>query len=80
MNKCKLESMTEPELRDLMNAVATAVMDKCRELWVEEPMMCLLLFSDPKVAQYICNCPRDTTIKAMRECADRLEKKEDVVR
>jgi hypothetical protein len=47
---------------------------------VEKPQFCLLLFNDPKIAQYVCNCRREDVILAMRECAERLENKQDVTR
>lgn len=72
----RLLYMTEPELAKVMNNAATAVV---REL-PPKSLFVLLAFDDPKVAQYISNCQRADVIKALREAADRLEKKEDVER
>jgi len=77
----KLETMTEPELRDLMNRCAQAVQITAVEFCgVEKPEFVLVLFNDPKVAQYVANCTRESMIEAMRETADRLERGEDVPR
>ena len=75
----RIEDMTEPELRDLMNRVARAVE---RELPPVEPrsMFVVLVFDDPRIAQYVSSCQRSDIITAMRECADRLERKQDVRR
>lgn len=76
----RLEDMTEPELRDFCNTAARAVEGAAAACGVEKPMFVLLMFNDPKVAQYVCNCKRTDVIKAMRECASRLEGRQDVVR
>lgn len=76
----KLEDMTEPELKRLMNAMAGAVERAARSLNVEYPHFALVVFNDPRIAQYISNCTRDTMIEAMRETADRLERRQDVPR
>lgn len=75
-----LETMTEPELRNLMNEVCLAITTTAADLRVERPLFVVVMFNDPKVAQYAANCRREDIIKAMRETADRLEGKEDVVR
>lgn len=43
---------------------------------------CLLVFGmdAPGIANYVCNTGREDMIKALRETADRLEKKQDNVR
>jgi len=76
----RLEDMDEPELRDLCTKLALGLEYLCEKLGVEKPHFALLLFNDPKIAQYVCNCQRSDVIKAMRACADRLAKKEDVPR
>ncbi len=43
-------------------------------------MFALVIFDDPAIAQYISSCNRADMIKAMRETADRLEKRQDVSR
>lgn len=72
----RLEEMTEPELRDLMNRCARAVQEQLG--W--QSQFVLLVFDDPKIAQYVSTCERKSIIEAMRECANRLEAKEDVPR
>jgi hypothetical protein len=76
----KLEDMTEPELRQLMNATGKAIEYAAEVCDVEKPMFVVVLFNDPKVAQYAANCERADVIKAMRETADRLANREHVER
>jgi hypothetical protein len=76
-----LDEMTEPELRNLMNAMARAVENTGRNFGVTpKPYFTLLVWNDPKIAQYVSNCERHSMIAAIRETADRLEQKEDVTR
>ncbi len=87
-----MENMTEPELASLMRDCAKAI---DQELWLAavtkygtteanskstRPKFALLVFDDPKVAQYISSCQREDMIKALRESADRMEKRQDVAR
>lgn len=76
----RLEDMTEPELANLMTTVARAIVNTAANLGVEKPLFALVMFNDPKIAQYIGNCRREDIILSMRETADRLERKEDVTR
>lgn len=76
----KLINMTEPELKDLMNSCAYAIEGAAKIHRVEKPLFALILFNDPQIGQYICNCERETTIKALRETADRLERNQDISR
>jgi hypothetical protein len=76
----KLEFMTEPELRHLMNAVGTSIELAAEYCGVERLNFVVVLFNDPKVAQYAANCQREDIVKAMRETADRLESRQDVPR
>jgi hypothetical protein len=76
----RLEDMTEPELRHLLDAIGKRIEQVATSRGVDRPHFALLLFNDPRVAQYVCNCERADVIKAMRECADRLEGRQDVVR
>ena len=72
----RFEEMTEPELRTACVAAAKAV-----EASVPPgTLFMLLLFDDPKFAQYVSNCCRSTRVQALREAADRLEGKDDVPR
>jgi hypothetical protein len=79
-NLRRLEFMTEPELRELMENYAIALEIIAEKMHVEKPRFCLVVFNDPKVAQYIANCERDCMIEAMRETAERLDKRETVER
>ncbi len=76
-----MKDMTEPELRDLMNAVARAVNRELPAPWAgHRSQFVVLVFDDPAVAQYISSCDRSTMVEALRECADRLESREDIPR
>lgn len=76
------EDMTEPELREACSRIARATeaelppgpSSRGKALFV------LVIFDDPKVAQYVSNANRQDIIKSMRETADRLERREDVTR
>lgn len=75
-----LENMTEPELRGFCNTLAGGIEFMAGDCGVERPLFVLLLFNDPKIAQYVANTSRDNIVRALRETADRLERKEDVTR
>lgn len=74
----QLEDMTEPELREL----TTAVLDSVKALLPPNTGFCVLFwpFGSHGVSQYGSNSRREDMIKALRECADRLEKRQDVPR
>lgn len=74
----KLQDMTEPELKLLMNQQAEGITMTNRVYGAEKPMFVLVMFNDPALGQYISNCRREDVILALREMADRLEK-DDVV-
>jgi hypothetical protein len=77
----RLEDMDEREISDAMMAAAATIERIFRINGVrEKPKFCLVVFSDPKVAQYISNCQRTDMIAAMRETADRIERNQDVRR
>ncbi len=76
----RLEDMTEPELADLMRAFGSAIKRTSVEAGIGRPQFVLLLFNDPAVCQYIASIERDGAIKAMRETADRMERKETLER
>jgi hypothetical protein len=75
-----LRDMDEVELNDFMKTMAGALEFTARHEGVEKPFFVLLLFNDPEVSQYIANCDRSGCIKALRQCADRLERRETVER
>ena len=77
----KLDEMTEPQLTRLMNVCATVVREAIhQETGNSKPMFVILVFDDPKVAQYVSTCNRSTIVEALREAANRLEKREDLSR
>jgi hypothetical protein len=75
-----LEDMNEVELQHVMTTLARGVVSTAADLGVEKPLFVLLLFNDPKIGQYVANCERFDVVKALRETADRLEKRQDVER
>lgn len=80
MSLAKLENLNEPQLRSMMRAMAQSVEIVAENFGCEKPLFTLLLFNDPKVGQYICNCQRAEMIQCLRETADRLERREDIPR
>lgn len=75
-----LRDMTEPELRELLNLMCARISTTATSRGIEKPQFALLLFNDPEITQYVCNCERADVIKAMRETADRLERNESLER
>ncbi len=84
MHNKKLCDMTEPELKDYFNRLASAIEDKLPpgEGRRGRCMFALLVWDTqgPGIAQYVSNCQRPDMIKALRETADRLEGREDIPR
>lgn len=72
-----LEDLTEPEMVEYTNTVCHAIEFAAEHHGVEKPLFAVLLFNDPKFVNYAANCRREDVIKAMRECANRLEQRED---
>jgi len=74
----QLEDMTEPELRELTRMVLDAM-----SMLLPPGTGFAALFwpiGQHGVSQYGSNCKREDMIKALRECADRLERRQDVPR
>lgn len=74
----QLEDMTEPELRELTTRVLNAVKDR-----LPANTGFAVLFwphGEHGVSQYGSNCNRADMILALREAADRLERRQDVTR
>lgn len=76
----RLEDMSEPELADLLRAFGSAIKRTGIEAGIGRPQFVLLLFNDPALCQYIASIERDGAIKALRETADRLERRQTVER
>ena len=76
----ELRDLTEPELSDLLDDAANAVLATARRRSVRSPLFALILFDEPGVGQYVSNAVRADVVKALRECADRLDSREDVPR
>lgn len=76
----QLNLMTEAELSVVMTAAADSVMGSFAAGEVETPLFCLIVFNNITNTQYISNCRRDEVIGALREVADRLERKQELAR
>ena len=76
----QLRDMTEPELRELFDRLATVVKFNLPK----GTLFCVLTFEQETVGggitQYVSNCERSDMIKALRETADRFERNEVVPR
>lgn len=72
------DEWTEPQLQAYMQKIGELI----DEFTPPNTGFVLLLtpFGPGQVAQYICNCRRDTAIAWMRETADRLEKADTIER
>lgn len=75
-----LMNLNEPQLREVMLTIAKRIEGTAFELNIEKPKYVVILFNDPAIGQYISNCSREDCIKAIRETADRLERREDIPR
>jgi hypothetical protein len=73
-------NLNEQELHDLMLELAKGLKETCTIQNVEAPFFALVVFNDPRIGQYISNCDRPSMIQALRETADRIERKQDVHR
>lgn len=69
-----MDEMTEPELQAMMTNAGRAV-EHALGAYIpgERPLFALLVWNDPRVAQYMSTAERDGVIQALREAADRLE-------
>lgn len=78
----ELRNMTEPELKAMFTNISLIIENKlpAGPSFRGRALYTLLVFDDPGVAHYVSNCRRSDIIKAMRECADRLERNEDIQR
>lgn len=76
----RLCDMNEPKMKAMLNDVAAGITHKIMANGVDKPLFALLIFDDPKIAQYVSNCERKCMIEALRETADRLERNEVITR
>lgn len=73
-----LDAMTEPELRTLTNKVCHAIN---QELPPDTGFAVIFFpIGAPGISQYGANCRREDMIEALRETAERLERRQDVSR
>lgn len=81
MKKKEFKYLTEPELKAVMTECAFAIERAFDKHGInDKPLFILYVFNDPKIAQYISSANRSDAITAMRECADRLERKDELAR
>jgi hypothetical protein len=73
-----MDEMTEPELGDLMASCARKVQATLPPL--TGFVILAFEFSSPGISQYVANGQRADIVKALREAADRLERRQDVPR
>ena len=73
-----LENMTELALARITRNVCVAI----KERLPPDTRFCVLYFqfNELGITQYGSNCEREDMIKALREAADRLEKRQDTPR
>ena len=73
-----LEDLTEPEMRELATRVLNAVQSR---LPVNTGFAVLFWpHGEHRISQYGSNCRREDTVLALREVANRLERRQDVPR
>lgn len=74
----RLEDMTEPELSALTTSILNGIKAKLPD--ASAFMVLFWPIGTHGVAQYGSNCIRADMIQALREAADRLDKRQDVTR
>lgn len=67
-----MEDLTEPELRALMNELATTLQRMIRNRVSGVPKFVLLVFNDPKLTQYVSSCQFEDVVKALQETVGRF--------
>lgn len=72
-----LKDMTEPELFDYINLLMSATKQVVPP---DVEGFMLVLFCDDGITQYGSSVTRETAVPALRELADRLEKREGIER
>ncbi len=76
----RLCDLNEPTMKFMLDKMGKSIENVAAQHQVDKPKFALLLFDDPGLGQYCCNCERKDVITALRETADRLERKEDIPR
>jgi len=66
--------MNDRELKTFMQWVAEGIQERLPD---RNTFFALLICDDHSEMQYISNGNREDVVRAMRECADRLEKHQD---
>ncbi len=76
MNDIEKQKFTE----DVMREIGLGIDSVLKDLFIEKMgfMLVIFGFNQPGIGNYISNAQTQDTIKALRECADRLEAKEDI--
>ena len=73
----RLEYMTEPDLSEYMKSLMTLVHERRTEDTVGAMV---IVFQEDQITQYVASLDPSTTPQALRELADRLERRETVER
>lgn len=73
----QVEYMTDPEVQELMQALACAVERTALRLRVEPLAYAIIVYNDPAFNQYISNLPREIGVRQLRDTADELEARRD---
>ena len=72
----RFEDLTEPEINELLQGSAMLLEKWFPRFDVGRPRFALVVFNDPAIGHYISNCNRADIVKALRELATRLERRE----
>lgn len=72
-----MQDMTEPELRDYFNLLMSAT----KSIMPPDVLgFMIICFQEDKITQYASSIEPDGAVQALRELADRLERRETVKR
>ena len=72
-----MKDMTEPELRTYFNQVMNATQSVVPP---DVEGFMLVMFTDQGITQYASSVEREDAVEALRELADRLERKDTITR
>ena len=76
----RLEELSHDELAQVMQLLASSFERFVKVLGIERMGFAILMWNHPRVVQYVSNCKRSEIVPALRELADKLERREDVER
>lgn len=78
--KMKNDAENQKQIQDFLGGIAVGTDGIIKEYFGRELGFAILLFefNKPGIGNYVSNAERKTMIEALRETANRLEKKEDI--